>query len=339
MHRRAFLDLAASAAAALAFEAKTCALSDESKGPVRYPNPDVQVLDPRFGKYVVWNAAVERLYTGCRWAEGPVWFGDGRYLLWSDIPNNRILRWLEDTGEVSVFRQPSNYSNGNTRDRQGRLVTCEHDSRRVTRTEYDGTITVLMDRFEGKRLNSPNDVIVKSDESVWFTDPPFGVLGNYEGHVAPPELPTNVYRLDPKTGKATVATGEVPRPNGLCFSPDESRLYVVVSGAMPREIRVFDVVDGGTAIANSRAFVNAGAGIPDGIRCDTDGNLWCGWGGGEGLDGVVVYNPDAKLIGRILLPERCANICFGGIKRNRLFLAASQSLYALYVNTQGVAGS
>jgi gluconolactonase len=306
--------------------------------PVRYPDPAFQILDESFTKYRIFNAAVERLATGFRWAEGPVWFGDGRYVLWSDIPNNRIMRWDEETGAASAFRKPSNHSNGNTRDRQGRLVTCEHDSRRVTRTEYDGTVTVLMDRFEGKPLNSPNDVVVKSDDSVWFTDPPFGILGNYEGHVAPVELPTNVYRLDPKTGRATVVTGDVPRPNGLCFSPDESRLYVVVSGAMPREIRVYDVVAGGTALANGRVWVNAGAGIPDGMRCDADGNLWCGWGGGEGLDGVAVYNPDGRVIGRILLPERCANLCFGGLRRNRLFLAASQSLYSIFVNTQGVVG-
>jgi gluconolactonase len=306
--------------------------------PVRYPDPAVQVLDPSFMQYRVFNAAIERLASGCRWAEGPVWFGDGRFLLWSDIPNNRVMKWEEETGAVSVFRKPSHNANGHTRDRQGRLVTCEHDSRRVTRTEYDGTITVLMDRFDGKPLNSPNDVVVKSDGSIWFTDPPFGILGNYEGHLASVELPTTLYRIDGTTGRSTVMTGEVPRPNGLCFSPDESRLYVVASGAMPREIRVFDVVDGGTKLANGRVFVNCGPGIPDGMRCDVDGNLWCGWGGGEGHDGVVVFTPDARMIGRILLPERCANLCFGGLKRNRLFLAASQSLYSLYVNTQGVAG-
>ncbi len=305
---------------------------------VRYPDPAFQILDESFTKYRIFNAAVERLATGFRWAEGPVWFGDGRYALWSDIPNDRIMRWDEETGATSVFRKPSHFSNGNTRDRQGRLVTCEHDSRRVTRTEYDGSITVLMDRFEGKRLNSPNDVVVKSDDSVWFTDPPFGILGHYEGHVAPLELPTNVYRLDPRSGTATVVIADIPRPNGLCFSPDESRLYVVVSGAMPREIRVFDVVGGGTAVANGRVFVNAASGIPDGMRCDTDGNLWCGWGGGEGLDGVAVFNPDGRLIGRILLPERCANLCFGGRWRNRLFLAASLSLYSICVNTPGAVG-
>ena len=302
--------------------------------PVRYPDPAVQIVDPSFMKYRVSSAAVERLATGFRWAEGPVWFGDGRYLLWSDIPNNRIMRWDEETGAVSVFRKPSNYANGNTRDRQGRLVTCEHDSRRVTRTEYDGTIGVVLDRFDGKPLNSPNDVVVKSDDSVWFTDPPFGILSHYEGHVAPVELPTNVYRVD-KHGQATVVIDDIPRPNGLAFSPDESRLYVVVSGAVPREIRVFDVVDNGTRVTKGRVFIDCGTGIPDGFRCDTDGNLWCGWGGGEGQDGVAVFNPEGKLIGRVLLPERAANLCFGGAKRTRLFITGSQSLYALYVNAQG----
>jgi len=303
---------------------------------MRYPDPSVEVLDDRFAPYRLFHAAVERIATGFRWAEGPVWVGDGRYLLWSDIPNNRIMRWLEETGETSVFRSPSHYANGNTRDRQGRLVTCEHDSRRVTRTEIDGTITVLADRHEGKPLNSPNDVVVKSDGSVWFTDPPFGILGNYEGHTAAPELPTNVYRVDGQTGRLSVATGDVPRPNGLCFSPDEARMYVVVSGAMPRQIRVFDVVDK-TRLGNGRVFYE-GPAIPDGIRCDTDGNLWCGWGGGAGHDGVMVFAPDATPIGHIDLPERCANLCFGGAKRNRLFMAASQSVYAIYVNAQGVAG-
>lgn len=302
--------------------------------PVRYPDPAVLVIDPAFERYRIRTAAVERLATGCRWAEGPVWFGDGRYLLWSDIPNNRILRWDEETGTVSVFRKPSDYANGNTRDRQGRLVTCEHGTRRVTRTEYDGSITVLADRFDGKPLNSPNDVIVKSDGSIWFTDPEFGILGHYEGHKATMELPTNVYRIDGGTGAITVVAGDIPRPNGLCFSPDESRLYIVVSGRSPREIAVYDVVDGAT-LANGRVFVNTGTGIPDGFRCDTDGNLWCGFGGGEGQDGVAIFNPDGKLIGRILLPERCANLCFGGAKRNRLFLASSQSVYSIFVNAQG----
>jgi gluconolactonase len=305
----------------------------------RYPDPAVQSFDPSFDKYKVTLAAVERLATGFRWAEGPVWFGDGRYLLWSDIPNNRIMKWEEETGAVSVFRKPSNNANGNTRDRQGRLVTCEHDARRVTRTEYDGTITVLIDRFEGKRLNSPNDVVVKSDDSIWFTDPPFGILANYEGHIDTQELPTNVYRLDPKTGRATVVAGDIPRPNGLCFSPDETRLYVVVSGTSPRGLKVYDVVSDGTGLANGRQFVDPGPnGTPDGIRCDIDGNVWAGWGMREDLDGVMVFSPTGKPIGRIGLPERCANLCFGGVKRNRLFMASSQSLYALYVNTQGAPG-
>jgi gluconolactonase len=302
--------------------------------PVRYPDPAVCILDPSFARYRVGNACVERLTTGYRWCEGPVWFGDLRALLWSDIPNNRIMRWDEETGGVTVFRKPSNHANGNTRDRQGRLVTCEHDARRVTRTEYDGSLTVILDRFEGKPLNSPNDVVVKSDDSVWFTDPPFGILSNYEGHVAPVELPTNVYRVD-RHGRATVVVGDIPRPNGLAFSPDERRLYVVVSGASPREIRVYDVVADGTALANGRVFVDCGTGVPDGFRCDTDGNLWCGWGGGEGQDGVAIFNPAGAMIGRILLPERAANLCFGGARRNRLFMAASQSIYSLYVNAQG----
>jgi gluconolactonase len=302
--------------------------------PGRYPDPSIRVLDPSFARYRVGNGAVERLATGFRWAEGPVWLGDNRCLLWSDIPNNRIMRWDEETGVVSVFRKPSSYANGNTRDRQGRLVTCEHDTRRVTRTEYDGTLSVVLDRFEGKPLNSPNDVVVKSDDSVWFTDPPYGILSNYEGHVATVELPTNVYRVG-RDGRATAVIGDIPRPNGLAFSPDETKLYVVVSGAMPRQIRVYDVVADGTAVANGRVFIDCGAGIPDGFRCDTDGNLWCGWGGGDGEDGVAIFNPAGTMIGRILLPERTANLCFGGVKRNRLFMAASQSIYSVYVNAQG----
>jgi len=304
----------------------------------RYPDPAVQILDPSFGKYRVVQATVERIASGCRWNEGPVYFGDGRYLLWSDIPNNRIMRWDEETGRVSVFRKPSNFSNGHTRDRQGRLVSCEHDTRRITRTEYDGTVTVLADKFDGKPLNSPNDVVVKSDDSVWFTDPPFGILGNYEGHVATPELPTNVYRLD-KNGQLTVATGDINRPNGLAFSPDETKLYVVEAALNPRVIQVFDVVDG-TKLANKRAFISAEpGGTPDGFRVDVDGNLWCGWGMGNAQqDGVKVFDPTGKPIGFIALPERCANVCFGGPKRNRLFMAASHSVYSLYTGTQGVKG-
>ena len=304
---------------------------------VRYPDPAIQVLDDRFREYVLFHAAVERLYTGCRWAEGPAYFGDGRFLVWSDIPNNRMLRWTEDDGRVSTFRAPSSYTNGNTRDRQGRLVSCEHDSQRVTRTEHDGTVTVLMDRFEGKRLNAPNDVVVKSDGTVWFTDPGYGILKHYEGHRAELELPTHVYRLDPERGEVAVATAELERPNGLCFSPDERLLYVVDSDAGQRLIRVYDVVEG-RRLANGRLFVACSPGMPDGIRCDTDGNVWAGYGGGEGQDGVAVFAPDGTMIGRIHLPERCANLCFGGAKRTRLFMAASQSLYALYVEAQGAPG-
>jgi len=306
----------------------------------RYPDPLIKIVDPSFARYRLALAKVERIASGMRWCEGPVWVGDGRYLLWSDIPNNRIMKWEEETGAVSVFRKPSNNANGNTRDRQGRLLTCEHDSRRVTRTEHDGSITVIADRFDGKPLNSPNDIVCKSDGSIWFTDPPFGVLGYYEGHVAKPELPTNVYRWDPRTGKLAVATGDVNRPNGLAFSPDESRLYIIEAAPSPRVVRVYDVVDGGTRLSSGRVFLTAEpGGTPDGFRVDVDGNLWMGWGmGTEALDGVNVFNSEAKLIGRIDLPERCANLCFGGVYRNRLFMAASTSVYSLYVNTQGAAG-
>ena len=303
----------------------------------RYPDPAIEILDPRFNPSRLHAAAVERLHTGCRWAEGPVWFGDGGYLLWSDIPNNRILKWEASSGQVSTFRQPSGFANGNTRDRQGRLISCEHGGRRVIRTEYDGSITVIADSFDGKRLNSPNDVVVKSDDTVWFSDPPFGILGHYEGHRAEVELPTNLYRFDPRTGDLAVMCSEIERPNGLAFSPDERRLYVVESGVLPRRIRVFDV-DALGHLSNDRVFFTADEdGAPDGFRCDVDGNLWAGWGTGAGHDGVTVFAPDATPIGRIALPERCANLCFGGPSRNRLFMAASQSLYSLYVNTQGAA--
>ncbi|MGQ0580123.1 MAG: SMP-30/gluconolactonase/LRE family protein [Betaproteobacteria bacterium] len=304
----------------------------------RYPDAAVQVIDQSFAKYRLNLAAIERIAHGFRWSEGPVWFGDGRYLLWSDIPNNRIMKWEEETGSVSIFRRPSNFANGNTRDRQGRLITCEHGARRVTRTEYDGTISIIAEAFDDKPLNSPNDVVVKSDGSIWFTDPPFGLLGYYEGYLAKQELPMNVYRVDPQNGEMTVVEGEVARPNGLCFSPDESTLYLVESGTTPRHVYAYDVV-GGRKLSRKRRFIDVGAGTPDGMRCDVDGNLWMGWGmGSVAQDGVNIYNPDGKLIGRINLPERCANLCFGGTYRNRLFLAAAKSVYALYVNTQGVGG-
>ena len=336
MNRRNFLR-AAGTAAALATLPRGLAQWQPSP---RYPDPAIKIIDPSFAKYRIVLAKVERIATGLRWAEGPVWFGDGRYLLWSDIPNNRIMRWDEATGTVGVFRQPSNFANGNTRDRQGRLLTCEHDSRRVTRTEYDGTITVIADRFEGKSLNSPNDIVCKSDGSIWFTDPPFGILGNYEGHVATPELPTNVYRWDPTTKQLAVVAADVNRPNGLAFSPDESKLYIVEAGVTPRVIRVYDVIERGMRLSGARTFLTAEPnGTPDGLRVDVDGNLWCGWGmGADGLDGVAIFNADGKAIGRIDLPERCANLCFGGAKRNRLLMCGSTSIYSLFVNVQGVAG-
>src|SRR5437868_7819189 len=271
----------------------------------RYPDPAIQILDPSFAKYRLALAGVERLATGMRWCEGPIYFGDARCLLWSDIPNNSIMRWDEGTGRVSIYRRPSNNANGNTRDRQGRLVTCEHDTRRVTRTEYDGSVTVLIDKFDGKPLNSPNDVVVKSDDSIWFTDPPFGILGNYEGHVATVELPTNVYRVDGKTGRATVVAEGINGPNGLCFSPDEKKMYIVESRSVPRTIRVYDVTGDGRKLAKGRILIDAGPGTPDGFRCDVDGKLWAGWAMGEvGLDGVMIFSPAGVPTGRIALPER-----------------------------------
>jgi len=306
---------------------------------LRYPDPSVQVLDPSFARYRLPLASVERLATGMRWSEGPVYFGDARCVLWSDIPNDRIMRWDEDTGATSVYRKPSNNANGNTRDRAGRLVTCEHDARRVTRTEYDGAVTVICDRYQGKRLNSPNDVVVKSDGSIWFTDPQFGILGYYEGHVDTPELPMNVYRVDGQTGEPTVVADGITAPNGLAFSPDETRLYIVESRSVPRRILVYDVVGDGRKLADGKVLIDAGPhGTPDGFRCDVDGNLWCGWGMTDELDGVRIFNPAGEPIGHIALPERCANLCFGGRYRNRLFMAASHSLYALFVNTQGAPG-
>src|SRR5271166_917403 len=343
MKRRTFMNVTAAAATALALNPLALAEEQERKNPVLYPDPAVQIIDPRFAKYKVRNAAVERLYTGARWAEGPVWFGDGRYLLFSDIPNNRILRWLEDTGEVSVFRSPSNFSNGNYRDQQGRLLTCEHDSRRVTRTECGASITVLIDSSQNKQLNAPNDLVVHSDGAIWFTDPGYGIMSNYEGHKAPFELPANVYRLDPKTREATIVANDMDKPNGLCFSHDERKLYIVDSGRPkhhgdPVPIRVYDVQDG-VRLKNGRLFVNMSPGTSDGIRCDVDGNVWsaAGWAGAD-YNGVHVFAPDGTLIGKIHLPEVCANLCFGGAKRNRLFMTASQSLYAIYVDAQGAQG-
>jgi gluconolactonase len=310
---------------------------------LRYPDPAVQILAPGFAKYRVYSSSVEQLATGMRWAEGPVWFGDGRYLLVSDIPGNRIMRYDEATGAWGVFRSPSNNANGMCRDRQGRLLTCEHLTRRVTRTEYDGSITVLAASYDGKPLNSPNDIVCQRNGAVWFTDPPFGIAGHWEGDKATPEQPHGVYRIDPHTGRVQRVLDDLAGPNGLCFSPDESVLYVVESRAQPtRKVWAWDVGADGR-LSGKRLQIDAnGPGALDGIRCDEDGNLWCGWGsnGAPGvdpadLDGVMVFDPAGQAIGHIRLPERCANLCFGGAKRNRLFMASSHSLYALYVETRG----
>ena len=319
-------------------------LSVEYRGSARYPDPAVEVLAPAFLRYRIFSASVEQLGSGLRWAEGPVWFGDGRFLLLSDIPNNRIVRWDETTGGFSVFRQPSDHSNGLVRDRQGRLIACEHLTRRITRTEYGGSVTVLADRFEGKRFNSPNDIVCASDGSIWFTDPVFGISGEWEGEKAGPELPQGVYRIDGQTGKLTRVIDDMSGPNGLCFSPDEQTLYVVESRAAPyRKIWAYAVGKDGKRLGRRRPFVDAnGPGAFDGIKADIDGNLWCGFGSNgsldadpAALDGVMVFDPQGAPLAHIHLPERCANLCFGGAKNNRLFMAASHSLYALYVETRG----
>ncbi|MEV6848819.1 SMP-30/gluconolactonase/LRE family protein [Actinoplanes sp. NPDC051411] len=303
---------------------------DADRTIVRFPDPAIEIVDPRFAGLVVGHEVVERLWTGGRWLEGPVWFGDGHYLLFSDIPNNRILRWDERTGRVEPFREPSDNANGNTRDLVGRLVTCEHLTRRVTRTNHDGTITVLMDSYDGRPLNAPNDVIVSRDGAVWFSDPGWGITGNYEGDRAEEEIGRYVWRIDPSTGAGSPVVEGMSRPNGLCFSPDETRLYVVDVG----HIRVFDM--DGTRPVDGRVFVDMAPGGSDGIRCDRDGNLWAAAGdGGAGFDGVHCYAPDGTLLGRIHLPETCSNLVFGGVKKNRLFMTASRSLYSVYVEALG----
>jgi gluconolactonase len=336
-------------------------------------DPDIVAVDPMFNQYAQPNSAITRLWTGALWSEGPAWNAQGRYLMWSDIPNNRQLRWLEDNGQVSVFRMPSNYSNGNTFDFQGRQISCEHLSRRVVRYEVDGSATVIADSYNGKRLNSPNDVVPHPDGSIWFTDPPYGgqlyegapdaaggpsnPAGKLNPRLGRPagfagwkrELPTNVYRADPSGRLDVVVTeDQVPDPNGLLFSPDYKKLYVISTGKGPGDtgpggkgdMHVFDVGPD-NKVSNQKLFtdfmvdgVKCG---PDGARCDVDGNLWCSSNAGRavGYNGVTVWTPAGKLIGRIRLPEVVANVCFGGPKRNRLFMAASQSLYAVYVNTQG----
>lgn len=304
-----------------------------------YPDPGIKALDPSFAKYTLYAAEVERLGYGFRWVEGPVWFGDGRYLLFSDVPNNQILRWDEATGAIAVHRRPSNYASGMTRDRQGRLIVCEHGTRRVTRTEPDGSVTVLADSYQGKRLNSPNDVIVRSDGSIWFTDPPFGIAGNYEGYKQEAELPHHgLYRIDGGTGEIALVADDIKGPNGLAFSPDESILYVVEGRAQPnRLILAYDVTGEGTGLDNKRVLVDCDGGMADGFCVDVDGNLWCGWGGSEEKNGVAVFNAEGRQIGFIKTPERIANLAFGGEKRTRLLMAGCKSLYSLFVEAQGAA--
>ncbi|WP_353212891.1 SMP-30/gluconolactonase/LRE family protein [Rhodovarius sp.] len=308
----------------------------DTNSPIRYPDPDVLVLDKRFEHIKLGHAGIERIATGFRFTEGPAYFGGGRYLVFTDIPNDALIRWDEVSGAVVTLRNPAGYPDGNTRDRQGRLITCELGSRTLTRTEHDGTITVLASHFEGVQLTGPNDVVVKSDDSIWFSDNGAGIRGNYLGDKARAELPFRVYRLDPATAALTIAVGDMERPNGLCFSPDKSRLYVVDTPGGRRTTRVYDMVDG--MPSNGRLFFDDTPGWADGIRCDTEGNVWAAITGGPGYDGVAIFAPDGTLIGRILLPERCANLAFGGRKRNRLFMTASQSVYALYVEAQGCPG-
>lgn len=296
---------------------------------------DFEIIDPVFGTYVLGNAPLERIATGFRWTEGPVWFGDAGMLLFSDIPNNRIMRWIEGAG-TSVYRAPSHFANGHSRDRQGRLISCSHGLRAVVRTEHDGTITLLADRYRGKRLNSPNDVIVKSDGTIWFSDPHYGIRLDYEGERAAQELPCHVYRLDPETGDLAVVADDFAGPNGLAFSPDESRLYVADTGAIfdpdaERHIRMFAVEADGRSLSGGAVFHSVSPGAADGFRVDEDGNLWTSAG-----DGVHCIAPDGRLLGKIRVPERVANVTFGDRHHSRLFICASTSVYAVWLNRRGV---
>ena len=342
LDRRSFLTLASLAATGTT--AAPALLADEgrwSKGdPVRYPDADIVVLDSRFAKYKIGNTPIQRLWTGALWAEGCAWNGGGRYLVWSDIPNNRQMRLLDEDSHVSVFRTSSNNSNGNTFDFEGRQLSCEHNSRRVVRYEHNGTATVLADSWTGKPLNAPNDIVVHPDGGIWFTDPGYGIMGNYEGHKDKLQIKEAVYRIDAKSGKMEMVTDEGYKPNGICFSPDYKQLYIADTGGPdPKGIDVYEVT-GEKKLKNRRRFcsmeLDGKFGGSDGIRADREGNIWsaAGWVG-EGYDGVHIFSPEGRRIGMILLPEICANLCFGGEKRNRLFMAASQSIYSVYVEAQG----
>jgi len=293
-----------------------------------------QVVDPVFNTYVLGHAPVKQLATGFDWVEGPVWFGDANCLLFSDIPNNRIMRWSPDT-DVSVYRAPANFANGHTRDAQGRLISCEHGTRRVTRTEHDGTLTVIADSFDGKPLNSPNDVVVKSDGTIWFTDPHYGIATNYEGHKSPQELPCQVYSVDPNTGAIDAVITNMNCPNGLAFSLDESRLYVSETGRMfsddPKNLRVYEMSQDGRTNGQGTVFHTVDVGASDGFRLDEDGNIWTSSG-----DGVQCISPDGRLLGKIFVPERVSNVCFGGRAKQQLFITASTSIYSIKLNRQGV---
>ena len=354
--RRSFV-AAVAGAAALALSSKSEARDyGPDAAPVRYPDPDIVTLDDRFKKYALGNTPIQRLYHSKQmlWAEGPAWNAVGRYLLWSDIPNNVQMRFLEEDGHVSTFRNPAGNSNGNTFDYEGRQIACEHGNRRVLRYEHNGKTTVLADKFDDKPLNAPNDAVVHPDDgALWFTDPGYGSLMNYEGNKGELQLKEAIYRIDAKSGKIEKMSDEIFKPNGLCFSPDYKKLYVADTGAShykeaPKNIKVWDVVDG-NKLGKGKEFTSMKlsmkgadgksadkAGFADGIRADVDGNIWAsaGWVG-DGYDGVHCFAPDGDRIGQILLPEICSNVCFGGTKRNRLFMTGSTSLYAVYVETQG----